>query len=177
MKPCCTSPVLQRIILRGAFRLFLQPNRPRPRRLPHRRSSDIPSSSASAAVSSSSAAASSPSAGRPSPSPSSCFPEPASCPLPPPLPRFAPVRASGGGLRRQQLRPPRPALPPARRYVGLLFAQIAHRHQLVRLDDRQVVVAQESFFNQAVGQFRFDARSELKPATARSIARPAPPGS
>ena len=42
-------------------------------------------------------------------------------------------------------------------HVRCFFAQVAHRHQRIRLDDREVVVAQEAFFDEPLGQLDFDA--------------------
>ena len=41
--------------------------------------------------------------------------------------------------------------------IGLLLGQLAHRHQVVRLDDRQVVVAEEALLDQLLGDRHLEA--------------------
>ena len=61
---------------------------------------------------------------------------------------------------------------------AFFFAQAAHRHQRIRLDDREVVVAQEAFFHEPFGQFDFHARERAEAARRRARSPgPAPPGS
>ena len=68
---------------------------------------------------------------------------------------FALLAAGFGGLRPRLARH---ALRPARRSRRLASSlRLAHLHQGIRLDDRQVVVAQEAFLHEPLGQFDFDA--------------------